>query len=120
MVVRLVRINHGHGFPAAAEARIKTAFTVANSEAPTISGGAQQGQTLTVDEGSWIGAPSSFSYAWARCDTTGGTCTPIDGATDKTYRLTTADSGFTFRVTVTGTNTVNSQQAASSPTAAIP
>ena len=105
---------------AAAEARIKTAFTVANSEAPTISGGAQQGQTLTVDEGSWIGAPSSFSYAWARCDTTGSTCTPIDGATDKTYTLTTADSGFTFRVTVTGTNTVNSQQAASSQTATIP
>jgi hypothetical protein len=105
---------------AAAEKRITTAFTVANSQAPTISGLAQQGQTLTVDEGSWIGAPSSFSYAWSRCDTSGATCTAIDGATAKTYTLTTADSGFTFRVTVTGANTVNSQQAASSPTAASP
>lgn len=115
------KIAHGDAahLAAAAEARIKAAFTVSSSAAPTISGQAQQGQTLTVDEGSWIGAPSSFSYAWARCDTTGNTCTPIDGATDKTYTIGTADSGFTVRVTVTGTNTVSSQQAVSLPTAAV-
>ena len=105
---------------AAAEARLKAAFTVTAGQAPTVSGQAQQGQTLTVDEGSWTGAPSSFSYAWARCDTTGNTCTPVVGATDKTYTPTAADSGFALRVTVTGTNAVGSQQASSAPTAAVP
>ena len=105
---------------ASMEARLRTAFTVASSQAPTVSGQAQQGQTLTVDEGSWSGAPSGFSYSWARCDATGGTCTPVGTATDKTYTLTAADSGFTIRVTVTGSNAVSSQQAVSSPTAAVP
>jgi hypothetical protein len=115
------RIGHGDAahLAAAAEAHIKAAFTVSSTAAPTISGQAQQGQTLTVDEGSWIGAPSSFGYVWARCDSTGATCTPIDGATDKTYTLTSADSGFTVRVTVTGANTVSSQQAVSVPTATV-
>ena len=115
------RIAHGDAahLAAAAEAHIKAAFTVASTAAPTISGQAQQGQTLTVDEGSWNGAPSSFSYVWARCDATGATCTPIDGATDKTYALTSADSGFTLRVTVTGANTVSSQPAVSVQTATV-
>ena len=115
------RIAHGDAahLAAAAEAHIKAAFTVSSSAAPTISGQAQQGQTLSVDEGSWTGAPSSFSYVWARCDSTGSTCTPIDGATDKTYTLTSADSGSTVRVTVTGANTVSSQQAVSAVTAAV-
>ena len=104
----------------AAKARLTTAFTVSAGQAPTVSGQAQQGQTLTVDEGSWLGAPSSFSYAWARCDTTGTTCTPVAGATDKSYTPTAADSGFALRVTVTGTNAVGSQQANSAPTAAVP
>ena len=105
---------------AAAEARLKAAFTVSAGQAPTVSGQAQQGQTLTVDEGSWLGAPSSFSYVWARCDTTRTTCAPVVGATDKTYTPTSADSGFALRVTVTGTNAVGSQQADSALTAAVP
>lgn len=105
---------------AAAEARLKAAFTVSAGEAPTVSGQAQQGQTLTVDEGAWRGAPSLFTYAWARCDVTGSTCTPVAGATDKTYTPTAADSGYTLRVTVTGANTVGSQQANSALTAAVP
>jgi hypothetical protein len=105
---------------AAAEARLKAAFTVSAAQAPTVSGQAQQGQMLTVDEGTWLGAPSSFSYAWARCDATGNACAPVVGATDKTYTPTAADSCFALRVTVTGTNAVGSQQADSAPTAAVP
>ena len=105
---------------AASEARLTAGFTVSAAQAPTVSGQPQQGQTLTVDEGSWLGAPSSFSYAWARCDTTGSTCAPVAGATDKTYTPTAADSGFSLRVTVTGSNAVSSQPASSAPTAAVP
>ena len=105
---------------AVAEARLKSAFTVSAAQAPTVAGQAQQGQTLTVDEGSWLGAPSSFSYAWERCDATGMTCAPIAGATDKTYTPTAADSGFALRATVAGTNAVSSLQANSALTAAVP
>jgi hypothetical protein len=105
---------------AAAEAHPRAAFTIANTAAPTVGGAAQQGQTLTADEGTWTGAPSSFVYAWVRCDASGNTCTPINGATAKTYTIGAADSGATLRVTVNAANSVSSQQAASAATAAIP
>ncbi len=38
----------------------------ANAVAPSISGAAQVGQTLTADPGQWNGAPS-YSYQWQRC-----------------------------------------------------
>lgn len=104
---------------AAALEHMRAALTVANVEPPTISGTVAQGAALTVDEGSWTGAPSSFTYAWQRCDTTGATCTPIDGATTGTYTPSAADSGFALRVVVTGSNTVGSQDATSTPTAPV-
>ena len=101
---------------ASAKARLVAGFTVASTAPPTISGTAAQGQALTVDEGTWTGAPSSFGYSWARCDPAGVTCTPIAGATARTYVPGPADSGSTLRVTVTGTNSVGSQQADSAVT----
>ena len=98
---------------------LQTAFTVSNAAAPTIRGTAQQGQTLTLDEGAWFGAPSTFSYAWSRCDATGSACTPIPGATAKTYAPAAADSGTTLRVAVTGSNSVSTSQATSPPTVAV-
>ncbi|HEX5224270.1 MAG TPA: hypothetical protein VFW29_03975, partial [Solirubrobacteraceae bacterium] len=43
----------------------------ANTVAPSISGSAQQGQTLTTTNGSWSGEPTSYSYSWQRCDSSG-------------------------------------------------
>ncbi|MDX6516689.1 MAG: thermitase, partial [Gaiellaceae bacterium] len=49
--------------------------------APTMSGTAEAGQTLTVSTGSWSGtAPMSYAYQWRRCDTLGGGCADITGA----------------------------------------
>src|SRR5262249_2437016 len=45
-----------------------------NSTAPVIMGTAQQGQTLSVSNGSWTGSPTSFAYAWKDCDSGGGNC----------------------------------------------
>src|SRR6185369_10225196 len=50
---------------------LQTAFTISNLASPTIAGTPQQGQTLTLDEGAWAGAPSAFAYAWSRCDASG-------------------------------------------------
>jgi hypothetical protein len=98
---------------------LQTAFTVTNAAPPTIGGTAQQGHTLTLDEGAWFGAPTTFSYAWSRCDATGSACTPIPGATAKTYAPGAADSGTTIRVAVTGSNSVSTGQATSPPTVAV-
>jgi len=99
---------------------LRAAFSVASTVQPVIGGTPQQGQTLTVDEGTWSGAPSGFAYVWLRCDATGGACAPIAGATANTYVPGGEDSGMTIRVAVTGSSTVSSQQAISLPSAPIP
>src|SRR6185436_3257797 len=57
----------------------------ANTAAPSISGTAQQGQTLTESHGTWTNSPTSFSYQWQRCDSAGANCAPISSATASTY-----------------------------------
>jgi hypothetical protein len=88
-----------------------------NTSPPTISGKAQQGQTLTADPGTWTGTqPITFTYQWRRCNPNGGNCSNIAGATDKTRVSTATDVGRTFRVVVTAKNTDGSTDATSAPT----
>ena len=91
-----------------------------NTSPPTISGSNQQGQTLTGSQGSWSGAqPISYAYQWQRCDSGGANCSNIASATSTTYTLTSADVGSTVVLSVTATNTVGSQTAASAATAVV-
>jgi hypothetical protein len=100
-------------------ARFHAAFAVRNLTAPTIAGTAQQGQTLTAAAGSWAGAPSGFTYQWARCDAAGANCAAIVGATAQTYVLGTADKGARIKLTVTAANSVTTSSMASAPTAPV-
>src|SRR5439155_3550887 len=75
-----------------------------NTSPPAISGTAQQGQALDASPGEWIGSPTSFTYAWQRCDSAGANCTAIAGAGAASYRLTEADLAKTVRVSVTAAN----------------
>jgi sugar lactone lactonase YvrE len=89
------------------------------SAAPTPTGPATQGQTLTATSGTWANAPTSFAYAWERCNTTGAACITIAGATGPAYTLTGADAGGTIRSLVTATNISGAATVASTPTALI-
>lgn len=90
-----------------------------NTGTPTMSGTPQQGSTLTAAEGTWSNSPTSYTYAWSRCDTNGNSCATITGATAKTYVLSAADVGHTMRVTVTAKNADGSANEVSVPSAVI-
>jgi hypothetical protein len=91
-----------------------------NSVAPTITGQAKQGSTLTADPGTWSGTrPIDFQYQWLRCDKFGANCATITGASSKTYVPTGSDVNLKIRVRVTGSNTSGSSSAVSAATAQI-
>src|SRR5207248_6506258 len=61
----------------------------ANQTAPSITGTATVGQTLTLNTGSWTGTPTpTITQQWRDCDSTGNNCVAITGATSTTYTLT--------------------------------
>jgi hypothetical protein len=97
-----------------------TATPPANSSPPTISGTAQEGQTLTASPGAWSGTqPLAYAYQWRRCDTLGASCVDVAGATAQTYLLGSVDVGSTMRVGVTASNGAGSSSATSSQTLVI-
>ena len=77
-----------------------------NTVAPTITGTAQEGQTLTSSTGTWSGNPiPTYTYQWKRNNSN------IGSATNSTYTLVTADVGQSIKCTVTATNTLGSSNA---------
>jgi len=65
--------------------------------APTISGTAATGKTLTAEVSGWSPAPDAWQYEWYRNDT------KIAGAVASTYKVVAADVGAKLKVSVTGT-----------------
>ncbi|HEX3332337.1 MAG TPA: hypothetical protein VHS27_20615, partial [Gaiellales bacterium] len=88
--------------------------------APTVSGLAQEDQTLTATTGTWTGTtPIGYGYQWESCDSSGANCNPIAGATASTYAVTAGDVGTTLAVLVTATNVAGSTSDASAATAVV-
>jgi hypothetical protein len=87
---------------------------------PTITGTAEVGITLVATHGTWNNKPTSFRYAWIRCDPTGAGCIGVGGATAKIYTPTVSDVGHTLRVTVTAKNASGSTTATSGATGVVP
>ncbi|MDQ1496324.1 MAG: large repetitive protein, partial [Actinomycetota bacterium] len=74
-----------------------------NTGVSSITAPAQQqdGQTYTASDGAWDGATGlAFGYQWKRCDSSGSSCTAIQGATGKTYTSGPLDVGQTLRALV--------------------
>ena len=91
----------------------------ANTTAPAITGQAAQGQTLSTSDGSWSGSATSYAYRWQDCNSSGGSCASISGATSNSYTLQASDVGSTIRSVVTATNSRGSASASSAATATV-
>ena len=87
-----------------------TVAAPANSTAPTVTGTAQVGQTLTSSTGSWSGSPTAYAYQWYRGSTA------ISGATSAAYTCAQADVGSALFCAVTATNGGGSTTANSAAT----
>ena len=107
------------GLFAGGSSAAKTQTAPVNTEAPSISGTPSVGSTLTGDPGSWTGSKVRYAYQWLRCDSTGGSCGPVDGATAVTYGVTAADLGSTLRLSVIASSRSGSTSGTSSATAVV-
>jgi len=118
--VRVTASNADGSASAASNATrlIRAAATPANTRPPTVTGNAVVGATLTANPGEWTQQPS-FTYEWRRCDSNGGSCAAISGATERTYMLKPVDQGNTLRVHVVAKSDRETTAATSVPTAVV-
>ncbi|MGH2888189.1 MAG: hypothetical protein ACRDNJ_01030, partial [Solirubrobacteraceae bacterium] len=86
------------------ESAVVTAAPPLNTSAPTMSGPAVRGDTLTSTEGAWTGLGNSYANQWQRSADDGSTWTAISGATSWGYTLTVADEGDEVRLQITASN----------------
>ena len=116
----VVTVSNGTGFGSATSAATPPVVASgtpppSNTGAPTISGTAQQGDTLTASPGSWSNSPSSYAYQWQDCSSA-SSCTNINGATSSSYALQSSDVGDAVDVVLTATNGAGSGSANSAQT----
>jgi hypothetical protein len=64
--------------------------------------------TVTSDEGSWTGSPTSFTYQWYRVPQTGGSNTAIVGETSASYTLQLGDVDYLVTCQLTAINATGS------------
>ena len=93
--------------------------TPANTEAPTISGTDRQGDTLTGSPGTWSNDPTGYAYQWQDCNSSGGNCSNISGATSSTYTLASSNTGSTIDMVVTASNPGGTAEATSAATGVV-
>ena len=110
----------GSGTATSAQSALVAPLAPSNTALPVVSGAAEQGQLLSASEGTWKGTPPlSYAYAWEQCNSTGGACKKITGATAASYRVPGSLIGDTLRVVVTAENAAGSKSATSEATAVI-
>jgi hypothetical protein len=89
-----------------------------NVTPPSISGTPIVGKTLSLVHGTWSNPPiKSYSDQWLDCDPTGNACTPINKATNLTYKVQTTDEGHTIEVQESATNAGGTSASPATPSA---
>ena len=97
-----------------------TSASPVNTVAPVVVSTPRFGHPVGAWTGTWTGSPTSFSYQWSRCDSSGANCVPIVGATSSTYMvLANTDVGSTLEVSVTGSNTMGTASISSAGSPAV-
>ena len=108
--------GNGETLTGAATAAVDAAPNSPATGAPTITGTAQVGETLSADTSGIADADGlanvSYSYQWIRND--GSSDSDITGATDSTYALVDADEGKTIKVKVGFTDDAGSDESLAS------
>ncbi len=102
-----------------ATATVIPAAAPVSVSAPVVSGTAQEGRVLSATTGTWSGSPTSYAYAWQRCDGSGSACSALSGADESTYTLDADDVGTTLRVLVSATNAGGTTSSTSAQTALV-
>ncbi|HTN23711.1 MAG TPA: hypothetical protein VL120_06960, partial [Solirubrobacteraceae bacterium] len=88
--------------------------------APTLTGTAIEGATLSSSDGVFSGTtPLTRTIRWQRCDGAGANCADIAGAVGPDRVLDAADRGATLRAVVTAVNGSGSDSIASAPSAVV-
>jgi hypothetical protein len=102
--------------PVASLAPIAGGQPTIQTDSPTIT----EGAVLGMQRPTWqTTSDTTYSAAWERCDTSGGSCHPITGATNWQYTATTADVGSTLRAVETATNYDGTTTATSAATSLV-
>jgi hypothetical protein len=120
--VRVTATSGGESASAdsAATATVTGITPPSSTSPPTITGSAVEGQSLAAANGGWAGTePIEYAYLWRRCNSAGGSCSSIPGASGASYVLSRADVGRTIRVRVTASNAAGSAQATSNATGVV-
>jgi hypothetical protein len=87
---------------------------------PALSGDAKDGGSLRVDRGSWASSePYSLSYQWLRCDSAGGSCENVAGATAVSYLPGPLDVGRSLRAVVRASDLTGATDASTSISAVV-
>ena len=116
-----VQAENGAGASAAsAPVGLTPLPTPQNLTAPSVTGVARRGQTLTSTTGTWRLVYSvPIVRQWERCNDTGASCVDIPGATGQTLIVTQAEVGTRVRVRVTAANSAGPASTASALTAVV-
>jgi hypothetical protein len=86
----------------------------ANAALPGVSGQTKDGEELSASQGTWTASPTTYSYQWRLCDSSGSACQNIVGATSQHYMPGHSEVGASVRVVVTAQNASGASTAATS------
>ena len=79
---------------------------------PRVAGIPLVGQTLSAEDGTWVGTPPiAYAYQWYACSLSG--CEPITGETEPSHTVAIGEFGDGFEVEVTAKNAQGSASATS-------
>lgn len=110
----------GQALSAATAQIAPTGNAPANTKQPNPAGTAEDGKTVTVDNGTWTGLqPITFTYQWQSCTAVNSVCTSLAGMTSSSLVVGPSLVGMLLRASITATNSIGKTAAFSNATAVV-